>query len=229
MGNDSLKQKIDKLHHELERIQALNDEFQHELERTKATNEIRNLIDTLQYLHTAHRNSETGELFAKRPDSRISLGPNGSFEGADCFFRAAAIKADYSKVGYAPFHLMCNPVIEVAKDGQTAQAVFVAVGLVARKDPETGKPMALWEWNRYSDDFIKEDGKWKIWHHHLYPLFRWFVNGNWEDQFAEGEPPLKMKPDIPATSLDVGYSPDTELPFIPIPKPYQTYDPNKSY
>lgn len=218
MAKESVEQRLDKLQHELERAQAVN--------------EIRNIMSTLQCLHTANRDSEIGTLFAKRPDTRVYFGELGSFEGPDASDRAGAGLAGGSKVGMMAMHLMVNPVIEVAADGQTAQAVFVAAGIVATKDRKTGKPRAMWEWNRYGDDFIKENGHWKLWHHHVYPLFQCDWDAKWEDQFAPKEGPgmpLPFKPDYPATPLDVFYSPDIELPFIPIPKPYQTWDPKQSY
>jgi hypothetical protein len=212
MVNEGVEQKLAKL--------------QHELERTQAANAILNIMGTLQCLHTAGRDSEIGTLFAKRPDTRVYFGELGSFEGPDAPNRAGAGMAGMPKVGMMPLHLMVNPVIEVAGDGQTAQAVFVASGIVASRDRQTGGPRCMWEWNRYGDDFIKEDGKWWLWHHHVYPLFQVGWDDKWADQFAPKKGPgmqMPFKPDYPPTPEDVFYSPDIELPFIPIPKPYQTW------
>jgi hypothetical protein len=90
----------------------------------------------------------------------------------------------------------------------------------------------MWEWNRYGDDFIKEDGKWWLWHHHVFDLFHCGWDDKWADQFAPREGPgmeVPIKPDYPPTALDVAYSPDATLPLIPIPQPYQTFDPKQMY
>lgn len=211
----------------LEKIEEENKKLKLEVERAQAVNEIRNIMGVLQAYHTAGRDNLIGTLFAKRPDSRVYFGELGSFEGPDCSDRAGAGMAGGPRVGHMPMHLMVNPVIEVAADGQTAQATFVAAGIVAGKNRTTGKPSCMWEWNRYGDDFIKEDGKWKLWHHHVYPLFQIGWDENWAEHFEKKkEGPgmqLPFKPDYPATPLDVFYSPDSELPFIPIPKSYQTW------
>lgn len=201
-------------------------ELEHELERTRAVNEIMNILGTLQALHTACMDDQIGKLFSRRPDNKVYFGELGSFEGIDASDRAGASLTAMPKAGNMPMHLMVNPVIQVAEDGQTAQAIFVACGIVAMKDPKTGQATCGWEWNRYGDDFIKEDGQWKLWHHHVYPLFHCGWDDKWADQFAPHEGPameMPFKPDNPPTPLDVGYSPDEELPFIPIPKPYKTW------
>ena len=224
MATESVEQRLQKLEEE-------NKKFKLEIERAQAYNEILNIMGTLQALHTAGMDDKIGTLFAKRPDSRVYFGELGSFEGADCSDRAGAGMAGMNKVGHMPMHLMANPVIQVAADGQTAQGIFMAAGIVAGKNRETGKPTCMWEWNRYGDDFIKENGQWMLWHHHVYPLFQSGWDNKWEDQFApkESTMPLPFKPDYPATELDVFYRPDAELPLIPIPKPYETWDPKQMY
>ena len=211
MSTESIEQKLDKLQHELERVQAVV--------------EIMNIMGTLQCYHTAGMNNQTGLLFSKRPDTRVYFGELGSFEGSDANERASAALPSAPPIGNMPIHLMGNPVIQVAADGQTAQAVFIAAGIVAMKDPKTGKPTCTWEWNRYGDDFVKEDGRWKVLHHHVYPLFQAGWDDKWADQFEKEGLALDLPftPDHPATPLDVFYSPDKELPYIPIPKPYQTW------
>ena len=219
MENESLEKRLARLEEE-------NKKFKLELERAQAINEVCNLMGKMQAYHSVGRDDQIGALFSKRPDTRVYFGELGYFEGADASDRAGAGMAGSSKVGQMAFHLMVNPIIRVAGDGQTAQATFVAAGMVAMKDSKTGEPTAMWEWNRYGDDFIKEDGQWKIWHHHVYPLFRCGWDDKWADQFAPKEGmvvPLPFKPDYPPTPLDTSYSPGAELPFIPIPKPYTTW------
>ena len=57
-------------------------------------------------------------------------------------------------------HTLATPVIEVAGDGQTAKGVWMSPGHEARV--MGGKLTAIWVWGTYGEDFIKEDGKWKI-------------------------------------------------------------------
>ena len=49
----------------------------------------------------------------------------------------------------------------------------------------------------------------------------------------EGEGAMRMSDDLnpnyPPTPLDKGYDPDGELPYIPYPEPYETFDPATMY
>lgn len=219
MTTDSVEQRLSKL--------------EHELERTKAVNEIRNIMSTMQALHTSGRAEEIGKLFSKRSDNRVYFCREGYWESADAADRAGKRFIGGSKVGFMPMHLMVNPVIQVADDGQTAQAIWVAAGIVVMKNNQTGEPACMWEWNRYGDDYIKEDGEWKLWHHHIFDLFQCGWDDKWADQFKRSMPEMHLaddqKPDHPPTPLDVGYRTDAELPYIRIPEPYKTWDPKQIY
>jgi len=92
-------------------------------------------------------------------------------------------------------------MIEVAKDGKTAKGVWLAIGTETDagefayddvgEDPkvsgvqlsgisEDGKRfMADWVWQKYGVDFVKEDDMWKIWHLHIYDIFRCPFDENW--------------------------------------------------
>ena len=72
--------------------------------------------------------------------------------------------AEQGNVGAMGIHPTTTPIIEVAGDGKTAKGVWIGTGFVASKDRKTGKPHAIWEWDRYGVNSIKEDGKWKMWH-----------------------------------------------------------------
>jgi len=60
-------------------------------------------------------------------------------------------------------HTQETPVIEVADDGKTAKGLWYSIGQGVRPQGTTGKSTE-WMWEKYAVDFIKEDGKWKIWH-----------------------------------------------------------------
>jgi len=221
-----------------DRVTALEKEnktLKHELERTEAVHQILNLVHRVQWYHTANLDYKIStELMAKKaPDVRVYFGRWGYWEGPEEVVKSGKIYPPHNK-GHMPIHLMNNPIIEVAGDGKTAKGVFFACGIVARKDTKTKKPVAWWEWNRYGIDFIKEDGQWKLYHHHIFDLFHAGWDVKWEDNFIKTtvedyKVPDELKPPYPPTPLDVGYSPDDELPYIPEPKPYETFDSKTMY
>jgi hypothetical protein len=67
-------------------------------------------------------------------------------------------------------HTQTTAVIEVAGDGKTAKGVWQSPGLNFYTKVKDGKinKRGAWFWEKYGADFVKEDGKWKIWHINMY-------------------------------------------------------------
>ena len=64
--------------------------------------------------------------------------------------------------GWMKMHSMCTPYIIVAGDGKTAKGTWDSPGFVT--GIMNNKLNCLWMFERIATDFIKEDGKWRIWH-----------------------------------------------------------------
>lgn len=77
--------------------------------------------------------------------------------------------------GAFTMHLASNVVIEVSEDGTKARSTALSPGCAT--DPQNRE--ALWIWGTFMDDYIKEDGKWKILHHAFVPLFRSPYDKGW--------------------------------------------------
>jgi hypothetical protein len=71
-------------------------------------------------------------------------------------------------IGYMYFmHTNLTPVIEVAGDGKTAKGLWYSIGLSVSPNFEANGKTTIrsnWQPEKYAVDFVKEDGKWKIWH-----------------------------------------------------------------
>jgi hypothetical protein len=67
-------------------------------------------------------------------------------------------------------HTQSTAIIEVAGDGKTAKGVWESPGLHMQAQIGNGKvsKQGGWFWEKYAADFVKEDGKWKIWHIAMY-------------------------------------------------------------
>jgi hypothetical protein len=61
-------------------------------------------------------------------------------------------------------HAVGLPVIEVGEDLDSARAVFYSTGMLCRNIATNGKKMAVWMLERYGEDYVLEDGYWKIVH-----------------------------------------------------------------
>jgi hypothetical protein len=128
--------------------------------------EIQNIASMHEYYHSAlMHQEELDKVWSKRDD--ITWKNNSDFYAnrKDVYkFYAEGVKK-MDKKGALWYHMLATPVIVVAGDGQTAKAVWQSFGNVS------GTNMAQWTEEKYGMDFIKEDGKWKIWHLRTYVEF----------------------------------------------------------
>jgi hypothetical protein len=146
--------------------------------------EIQNLMGRRMFYHSIGRNDLELTLWATRHD--IRWGQNqGCWVGMASYrnyygtindqMRAASLKQMSGQnpaiqnsptnlgVGNNAIHTLTTPIIEIAGDGQTAKGVWYTPGVIlSTQDAKT--PTASWIWERYGGDFIKEDGRWTIWH-----------------------------------------------------------------
>jgi len=208
------------------------------LQRVEDFLEIQNIMGRYAYYIMAGMTREFGEkYFSERPDTRTYLGEQGYMEGPKAFLKVEAQRPamseeekEKSRIGRMAMHCPICPVIEVAGDGKTAKGVWIGLGLLAMKNRETGEPTGAWEWDKYGVDFIKENGQWKIWHHHIYRLLHgWNVDEKWAEQFKKPEPNMGMKMDGPPVD-DNPYRPDTIQRMVPKPpEPYETWEDTFSY
>jgi hypothetical protein len=203
------------------------------IQRIEDVREIENLMAKYAYLHTAGRHEDTAELFAKKtPGVRVNL--MGVYEGTDGV-RRAMVKTHQSmnigKPGFLFVHAQTTPVIEVAGDGKTAKGVWMSPGLETRKNQRTGEFVAYWLWGNYAVDFVKEDGKWRFWHFHVYPYMVTSYDKSWTEPLATPLTllPDETKPDRPPTYNSI-YTTTAEIRYDPVPpEPYETFDEKSAY
>ena len=61
-------------------------------------------------------------------------------------------------------HAIGTPIVEVGEDLKTARALYYSTGMLFRRISSSGKQMAVWMLERYGEDYVREDGFWKIVH-----------------------------------------------------------------
>lgn len=191
------------------------------LERLEAAHEIQNVMSKYEYYHAAGMPDEIIALWAKKtPGVRIEInrGIYDGLKGVTTFTMGTAKKG----VGQLHLHTLSTPVIEVAGDGKTAQAVWVSPGI------ETSPDNATWTWLKYGVDFVKEDGEWKFWHVHYYRIFSAAPGQSWTE-VAPPTPKTAPDADRPAT-FHAGYTTTTVQENLPVPPvPYASWDESRSF
>lgn len=89
----------------------------------------------------------------------------------------------YALAGWMKMHTNTTPNIQIAGDGQTAKGSWESPGFITELTGDNF--MAAWIWERYFVDFIKEDGKWKIWHANLLVQFMTPFEKSWVQSSME--------------------------------------------
>jgi len=129
--------------------------------------EINNVAGAHEYYHSAFLHKEEIEnAWSKRAD--IAWQNNADFyktrKSVWNFYAEGIKQAD--PLGALWYHMLTTPVIEISGDGQTAKGIWMSFGNVSGAG--NGGTMSQWTEEKYGMDFIKEDGKWKIWHLRTY-------------------------------------------------------------
>lgn len=123
--------------------------------------QIKNVMGRHAYYHSwSLHPDEIANIWSKRDD--ISWGNSFGFHyGRDVVYDYYAKPQENYELenGVLFMHTLTTPLIEVADDGQTAQAMWYTPGFGCGPDGGLN-----WMHERYAVDFIKEDGEWKIWH-----------------------------------------------------------------
>ncbi len=163
-------------------------------ERAVAVLAVQNTMSKHAYYHEAGKHyDELNNIWVKK-DGQFAktatfTNPFGVWEGMDSIFvfygdfkkqtlqkNLEDISKVHPEIKNAPenlgvggewvMHTQTTPIIEVADDGKTAKGLWYSVGISQSVQIINGKEVISggWFWEKYGADFVKEDGKWKIWH-----------------------------------------------------------------
>ena len=194
--------------------------------------ELNNLMSMHVWYHSALLNDVDMEKnWSKRDDIVFA-------QNFGCYIGPESIKAYYGQTytrestkGTYMWHPTTTSVIEVAGDRKTAKGVwYTPAGIIgAFKD----EPVNFnWMFEKYGVDFVMEDGKWKIWHMHIYTDIAWAIGAKIRStgggiDFTDLS---KIREPDKAEENYKQLSPATEMTLVPRPpEPYETWEETWSY
>ncbi|MGD9117691.1 MAG: nuclear transport factor 2 family protein [Dehalococcoidia bacterium] len=216
------------------------------IQRIEDIHEVTNLVDTYEFKLVGGQYDDVVELFAKKtPGVRAEIGEWGVYEGTQgikrLFGRGGLHESMQGnpETGMTPGVLFAQmnstPVIEIAGDGKTAKGLWYAFGHSTFPVEGKPEPQAHWVMSKRVYDFVKEDGKWKIWHYKVYGIFYAPYDKGWVDVADTASKshkdafPEHLRADSPCTYHWV-YSPSSAVEYVPkVPEPYETFDETFSY
>jgi SnoaL-like domain len=147
---------------------------------------------------------QVADLFAK--DSTLEIGLRGVWVGQDRV-RAYLHKLPDLKYGTLFNHMQLQPKIDIAPDGSTAKGRWRAIIQVGAL-----KTRAQWGEATYENDYVKEDGVWKIKKLHAYFTYYADYYKGWDQGGDPAPGPIPgFPPDLPPTET-YGLYPNVYIP-----------------
>ncbi|MCL8017257.1 nuclear transport factor 2 family protein [Streptomyces sp. AS02] len=217
------------------------DALRRRLERLEAVQEIQNLMGRRAFLHSAGMNDrEFEECWSTRDDICFEAEDWGVWDGREAIIAAYVKENPFPSdtVGLMIEHCLTTQVIEVAEDGQTAKGVWISPGHETFPIVPGEPPKPHWSWGRYSVDFVKEDGQWRVWHLHVLTTFRTPYDRSWVDAALnrpeyfpeEGATMEGMTPPTRPVTFNQPYHPDKAPAYQPVPpRRYRDWSETTSY
>lgn len=226
------------------------------LQMVEDIEEVRDLMSLRSYYQAADlREKELEELWVSQPihAAKASFGANWGY-----YYGKAEIKRWYVEefqakrtaqmkvyakaqgvaesddllgAGSMVMFPMSTSLVRIAADGQSAKGIWYSIGQQTDLQPD-GTAMGKWQYNKICADFIKEDGKFKIYHIVCANDQNYQAGTSYEaDTYIAPQDDLMCQefgtPTIPMNVHDNTYNWADNYP--PMPEPYDTLTLENSY
>jgi hypothetical protein len=193
-----------------------------ELTRLKDIEAIRKVEHAYNYYLVMWMPDEIIDLFSWRDDTTLEW-PEGTFYGKDGLkrFFGRINKNKDPEFMHQMMHL--SDVIDIARDGKTGKGRWWGFGAMALPMGGAGINQAF-ACGIYENDFIKEDGIWKLWKIKWVPVYSATPATGWvkPEKIAKPGPPRRRRqkgeadwwqPDKPSKGISYSYPSGYILPF----------------
>jgi hypothetical protein len=189
---------------EIEALKAAVAQLQKQVQSSQDSIAISNLQAAYGYYVDKCEWDQTADLFAK--DGTLEIGLRGVWVGQDRV-RAYLHTLPQLKYGTLFNHMQLQPKIDVAPDGLTAKARFRAFeqfGMLHRS--------AQWAEGTYENEYVKEDGVWKIKKLHYYMTYYVDYYKGWDQGGNPAPGPIAGFPPDQAITVPYKLYPDVFIP-----------------
>jgi hypothetical protein len=195
------------------------------LEQRKSLLEDANAVERLQHAYGYYVDrglwDEVANLFAN--DGTLEVGLDGVYVGKarvrEYLYALGGGRQGLAE-GELNEHLQVMPVITLAPDGDTAKARWRAIALTGELGAD-----AFWSEGPYENEYVKDDGVWKIKTLHWYQALHVPYAGGWQtnpDPTGAKFVSSTLPPDRPP-SVEYKTWPDTYVPPFSFPNPVAKY------
>ena len=166
--------------------------------RIEDVNAIKRLQRAYGYYIDEAQWDDVADLFAS--NASIEIGMDGVFQGREHirdYFRTIGGGRNGLAPGQLNEYLQLMPVITIGADGRRAIGTWRAVILAGHKGKD-----AFWGEGPYENEYVKEDGVWKISHLHWFQTLYVPYAGGWANNADVNDAKFvgaALKPDAPTT------------------------------
>ncbi len=234
--SESVKQQEtlleDKLMPELKKEMAVQEMQERELVRMQGEHDIRNLAAKFVLSIKGGLFEEAYQCFAlESEDVYANVEKYGIYEGKE---KLHEYFVDYYKriggrEGCFIMHELTNPIVELAKDGNTAKAMFTVEGIFAVDTDnwmaEHEEARSMWQFGPWYMEFKKEKGEWKIWHLVMFDEVETTYEVSWSELASHNEILDRSAPKPSRPVKEKHYFHTGRVPYLhqEPPVPYRTY------
>jgi hypothetical protein len=155
------------------------------------TEEIQKLQKSYGYYLEHGLVDHLADLFSDAPDTCLLIA-RGQFKGKESIRRFFSNLPGPQEPEFLHQVMQLSGIVDVAPDGLTAQGRWYGFGATAMPAKE-----GVYQWwmnGVYENDYVKEDGKWKIKRVHWCTIFNAPFNEGWVSPSRQVPPGIKMAP-----------------------------------
>jgi hypothetical protein len=170
--------------------------LQREVELLEARREIERLQQRWGHYISEGMVAEAAALFSASPAASIEFAQQGVYFGRPRIQAFLAIAAG-TAAGELRETPVMQPVIHVAADARSARARWRSLVLGGQHGQD-----GRWEEGPYENEYVKENGTWKILRMHWYTTFSGSYDKGWHrEAYAIAGPLRELPPDAPPTEV----------------------------
>jgi hypothetical protein len=196
------------------------DAIQARAARLADINEIENLQRSYGYYVDKMLWDHVVDLFAE--DSTLEIGPSGVYVGQDSIRKYLYSLSNGQQgpiEGVLYNHMQLQPIVSLSADGQNAEGRWQALILTGESGAGSG---GNWGEGPYENEYVKQNGVWKISKLHWYATFMAPYEGGWENASVEAVREYAMgrgvEPDRPPSENYAPF-PGADVPPFHYPNP----------
>jgi hypothetical protein len=177
-------------------LQATVDALARRVERLKDVEQIEKLVSVYGYYLDKQQWTDFVGLFSA--DGTMEISQRGVYVGPASIRRAVELFGPQNiEPEHLHNHIQLQPVIQVSEDGLRAWSRSRALSELG-----TFQRAGIWGDGVYENEYVKENGIWKIKKDHVYTTFFATTDGGWQSAAGRSPKPSdKIPPDRPATEI----------------------------